>query len=105
VNLILEFRISEQKFLIGFNDLHLFLDYKGKNFLYQSIHIFNPITIWTVNWFKGDQLITALSTWIDFFNNHKRNDIWQSKVDNFWTTLSFILVGTKWIWHKSPSGN
>jgi hypothetical protein len=38
VNLRLELSMIEQEFLIGFNGLHLFLDYNGKNFLSQSVY-------------------------------------------------------------------
>jgi len=36
VNLRLELSMNEQKFAIGFKGLHLFLDYKDKNFLSQT---------------------------------------------------------------------
>lgn len=36
MNLRLELSMIEQEFVIGFKGLHLFLDYKGKNFLSQA---------------------------------------------------------------------
>ncbi|KEH39604.1 hypothetical protein MTR_2g103777 [Medicago truncatula] len=62
VNLRLELSMNEQEFSSGFKGLHLFLDYKGKNFLSQSVYKFNFRFTITVNQFKGGQTIQALRT-------------------------------------------